>query len=549
MSLEFVIDNGQGVNDTLSTQDVVKQLQESGENVVGTSADGSMIRLADEKGEFNVRAADLLRDHGWEVKGMAPLDASYDHINSDWRQAISVLPSDEHKQAYIEGQLKKSGISGAQVIGSGRDWYAFDPESNRYVALTNNPDWDMSDASEAMVGAPRAIGSLLGGAGGAILGGGANPLTGAAGAGLGGAAADSLTRYVLAQSDPTLKEVMSSDMGAMAKDVLKGASLDAITQGAFLGAPKVLGSLLGKETGQAAKSFLESGPLSTAARSLGGMAEEGGRIANKVARVADTSLGREVASLAIPGVGDATAIGALGQIPGQAVRGIARGIGSLGQTNMAKTLSPEGAEQLVGLSKNLTRKSFGPSNFTNRFSQGADQARNFIAGNSPIPKSTGGTTEDVLGNLGELLGGGGGRQKVLRDTYTQARRYGIGAEEAKKIADQAAEESLSEAARASRDIGRKIGRGVQNVENFSKGVENFGKGVTGATLKGVRAGSYAAGKGGSVVKNAAKIAQPIENRAYLRYGAEEMWPGQISPSESWQEERKRAKLGSILAAE
>ena len=549
MSLEFVIDNGQGANDTLSTADIVRQLQDSGEKVVGTSADGSSIRLADEKGEFSVRTADLLKDHGWQVQGILPTDADYSHVNPDWRKAISVLPADEHKQAYIEGQLRKSGIENAQVVGSGRDWYAFDPESNRYVALTNNPEWDSSDASEALVGAPRAIGSLLGGAGGAILGGGANPLTGAAGAGLGGAAADAVTRYVLAQNDPQLKEIMGADLGAVAKDIGKGAALDAATQGLFLGAPKVIGAALGKGTGDAAKAFLQSGPLSTTARSLGGMAEEGGRIVNKIARVADTDLGREIASMAIPGIGDATAVGALGQLPSQAVRGAARGLGSLGETNLAKTLSPEGAEKLVGLSRNLTRKSYGPSNFTNEFSRGADQVANFMGGNAPLKASTRGTTEDVLGNLGEILGGGSGRQKVMRDAYMQARQYGIGAEEAKKLADQAAEESLSEAAKAARAVGRKIGRGVQNVENFSRGVENFGKGVTGATLKGVRAGSYIGGKGGSALKNVAKVAQPIENRAYMRYGAEEMWPGQISPTESWQEQRKRAKLGSILAAE
>lgn len=549
MSLQFSIQNNDGVTTDLGVNDLVQQLQGQGYQVKGVSADGSAIKLVDDKGEYDVAPQDVLQDLGWKVAAVNPVDADYSNINKDWRQAVTVLPADDHKRAYLEGQFKQAGIPDAKIVGSGRDWFVFDPEMNKYVALTNNPDWDMSDASEALVSAPRIAGSMLGGAAGAIAGGGLNPLTGALGAGAGGALGDAGTRLFMAQRDPQLKQIMTDDLGAMAKDVGVNALYDAGAQGLMLGAPKVIGSLLGPQAAKSAQTMAQSGPLSTVARKLGGMAEEGGRIVNKVTRVADTGFGREVASLGIPGAAEAVTLGTIGQLPSQAVRGAARGLGWTGQRQALQKAAPEAAEWMTKTSKNLLRPSHGPSNFSNELSALADKGSTLLSGAKPSMAKVGGRTEDVLGNLGEMIGGGNPARDVMKRAYKEAREYGISAVDAKKLAEQAAEEALPESAKMTRNLMRKAGRGLQNIENFSRGVESTGKAVTGGILKGARAGSYVAGKGGSIVKNTAKLTQPLENRAYLRYGSEELYRPDISPSESWQDRRKRDKLGVILAGE
>jgi hypothetical protein len=243
MALQFNVVNPEGVEGQVGVNDIVQQLQGSGEQILGVSADGSTIKMQDATGEFEAKTEDVLKDLGWQIQRAAPINPNYSAVNSDWRQAITMLPADDHKRAYLEGQFKKAGMGNVNIVGTGRDWYAFDPESNQYLALTNNPEWDSSDVREGLVTAPRVAGSVIGGAAGAVMGGGANPLTGAVGAGLGGGAADALTRAYGASRDPLLKEIMTGDMGAMAKDVGINAGLDALTQGAFLGIPKVAGAL------------------------------------------------------------------------------------------------------------------------------------------------------------------------------------------------------------------------------------------------------------------------------------------------------------------
>jgi hypothetical protein len=551
MALQFNVVNPEGVEGQVGVNDIVQQLQGSGEQILGVSADGSTIKMQDATGEFEAKTEDVLKDLGWQIQRAAPINPNYSAVNSDWRQAITMLPADDHKRAYLEGQFKKAGMGNVNIVGTGRDWYAFDPESNQYLALTNNPEWDSSDVREGLVTAPRVAGSVIGGAAGAVMGGGANPLTGAVGAGLGGGAADALTRAYGASRDPLLKEIMTGDMGAMAKDVGINAGLDALTQGAFLGIPKVAGALA-PELGQGVKSFLQSGPLSTAAKAVGGFAEEGGRIVNKAASVVDRPIGREVTAAFIPIAGEASAGGMALQLPGQAVRGFARGIGALGESQTMQKIAPGIAQKMQQGSRQLLRpRERMTSNFSNEVSKSADEMGRWLGGDVPQTGPRVASTEDIMGNMGEALGMSGSQRELNRqrfmESYKMARQYGIKAKDAKFIAEEASERAVPQAAKNMREVGRKVGRGVQNLENFGRGVEKIGTGIASGALKGVRAGSYGVGKGGWGVKNLGKLGAPIENKLYMRYGAEEMLDPQISPSDPWQRRRNRDKLGVILA--
>lgn len=514
--LQYQIENQEGVKDTLGANDIIQQLASSGQNVVGMSADGSTIKMNDGQGEFDVKVEDVLKHHGWNVAGMMPQDASYDHVNPEWRAAISMLPADDHKRAYIEGQMKRSGLDNVNIVGSGRDWFAFDPQQNRYIALTNSPEWDKSDAGEFLTEVPRAVGATLGGAAGAVAGGGITPMaiaTGAGGAALGGGAADAITRMIAAEYDPVLKQVMIERFGDIAKDVGVKSAFDA-AGGALLPGAGVIG--------KGAYNAMKTGPISTMAKGLGSLAEGSGRVMAKGAGLLDRPFGREVASTMIPVAGDAVSAGMLAQMPGMAARGAARGIGSLGETQMLKNAAPELAQGMRLTSQQLMRPVRGSSNFTGQLTKGAEEAAGFLSGvPKPPPGKLPGTTEDIFGNLGEMIGGARGPdyRKALYGQYKTHRAGGALAEEAAMRARDTV--PLSENAILGRDIGRKIGRGFQTVENLGKDIEKIGTGATSAVLKGARLSGNTMNKAGVGARLTGTLAQPIENKTAMRYGAEE----------------------------
>ncbi len=146
-----------------------------------------------------------------------------------------------------------------------------------------------------------------------------------------------------------------------------------------------------------------------------------------------------------------------------------------------------------------------------------------IPGGVPKPR---GSTEDVLGNIGEMFGKDDEYKKKLLNEYMNMRLgkgpgQHIPAEEAIVAARNSV--PLPEKAQLYREIGRKVGRGVQNLENFGKSVESAGVAATGGILKGAQVGGYLGGKGGAALKAASTLAQPLEVKSGLRYGAEEFW--------------------------
>lgn len=545
MSLEFTIQNNSGAQERLSVSDVAQQMQQAGEQVLGISADGSTIRLADGQGEFDVKAEDALKQLGWQITSLAPANADYNTVNKEWRAAISALPHDEMRRAYLEGQFRRSGVEHPQIIGGGRDWFAFDPESNQYVALTNNPEWDASDAIEAAVKAPRFIASAAGGAVGGLAGiatGPAAVAAGAAGAGIGGGLADTATRYLLAQNDPVLAETMKGNLGAVAGDILMESGLDAATAGLF-GA--------GALAGRGVKAALNSGPISTALKTAGQFGEAGGRILNKVSRVADKPLGQEMTAMMVPGASELVTLGTLGQLPSQAVRAGVKGMGRLGETRFMQEAAPELATKMRMTSADLMRRAPGRSNFTNEASNLAEETARVFRGDRKAidPNFRSEKVEDILGNLAASLSGKEYKQLLLNN-YKMARGTGLDAKSAFDAAKWNAQ-AVAQPSYASHQMatqwGKKLGRGLQNVEDFSRGVERMGASVGSGVLKTGRAVGYGVGKTSSTAKMIGTIGQPLENRAYLRLGSEELFSPEIERANPLRRRKIEPRMETFLA--
>jgi hypothetical protein len=91
------------------------------------------------------------------------------------------------------------------------------------------------------------------------------------------------------------------------------------------------------------------------------------------------------------------------------------------------------------------------------------------------------------------------------------------------------------------EIGRKIGRGIQSMEDFGRGLENVGVGATGAALKTAQYGGQALGKAGLAAKLTGTVTQPLETRLMARYGSEELLRPKYQRS-PWQSAQVRDKM-------
>lgn len=551
MPLEYNVSNGQS-NGIINVNEITQQLQQNGEQVLGVSADGSTIKMQDASGPFDAKTDEVLQDLGWQVSGVKPQDADYSHVNSDWRAAINLLPADEHRRAYIQGQLQRAGMTNANIVGSGRDWFAFDPESNRYVALTNSPDWDKSDAMEAAVKLPRFLGSTIGGAAGGILGGGITPAAvagSAVGAGAGGALADSATRYMMAQRDPMLKEVMGQNLGAVVGDIGEESMMDALAAGlvpaAGLGIKSASPFVAG--ISRPANALFKNGPLSTAARSVGTVAEAGGTLLNKAAKFADQPLGRSLGAPLVPGGGQLNALGWAGQMPGWLISKGAEGLGSLGESQILKMGAPDAAQALRSVAYNSLKKSPGlRSSLSNELSQGTEEIGRFLSGMPKTKSLYSSSPENVLGNIGEMSSKEYmPYKKAIEESFKHSRSLGVDPQAALDIARINVDYPAQMAAR--REIGRKIGRGIQKVQQFSEGAEKLSEAGAGAIYKGARGLGYGVGKLGQAAKLTGNITSPIEAKSALRYGAEEFYRPYLESQRTWQDPRKKAKM--LIASE
>lgn len=539
MPLEFELSHDQAGDNTVDADHVVNQLQQMGYNPQGLSPDGLMVTLQDQQGPYQIPTAQALQNLGWKVNNVKPANADYSNVQSGWRAAITALPDDDMRRAYIEGQFRKMGHQQTpQIMGQGRDWYAFNPGTSQWVAVTNNPEWDRSDAAEALVHAPRVIGSSLG-----VLGG----IPGVVAGGTGG---DIATRLALAAIDPTYKQVATAsagNMGAMAKDIGINTLVDAGTMGLAKGGGALLNRFASAGTNQAVRAMATAGPISTAARAAGAGAEVAGGLTKVVGNAADSQIGRQVMAYMNPLTSGPMMTAEMAQLPGQATRGLAHLPGFLAeQPWVQKMVGAERAEGMRDLTGMLTKSRASSRN-------GAEElAARF---GRPAPAYEPGSREVVANTVEDLAARrAGGSYTTARDAaYKEARMYGMNATDAyKNVAEEAGNEAFDASMAASKPYqaaGEHVGNIIDHLERAGRGAENFMTGAHGFAAKGLKGAGVGMQYGGRGLNRAATVAQPIEAYNWGRLGSEELYGQHLrDQQQAWRPQGNRARMSEEILA-
>lgn len=507
MPLQFSATNPEtGESQDFNLQELVADMQRNGEVVQGISPDGQQLNLVDSKGSFTVSPQQYLQNIGWQVQDVRPENPDYSGVDSGHRAAITAIAGEDNKRAYLEAQLKRQGVQNPKIMGQGRDFYYFDQNSGQYKALTNNPSWDQSDLAELGMEIPRGVGAVAVGAAGAVGG----PIGMAAGAAAGGAVGDVAGRATLGYFDPQAGDIMKQSMGRQALDVGLKSGLDAASVGVG--------------------HFLPNGIASTATKAFGAVGEAGGRLINKAAKLVDNPMGREVVGSMMPVVGDASVAGTIARLPSQAVKGLSKVPGAIGETPFMQKAFPETAQAMTDWSRRMYSKSQLPTNTTGKIANAAQMGADYVAGKKP---SSTVTTEDVAGNIGEWIGGGKPYRKILN----MAEEGGLPLNDARTFA-------TNEGSNLWGNVGKKLGRGLQTVEDVGKGFEALGAGVAAPFIKAARYGGQIGGKGAAALKNVATVTDPLENRFLSRYGSEE-----YLNRNPWQKPKKPNTINSTYALE
>lgn len=450
-----------GGENTVSGSQIFQQLQQMGYNVQGVSGDGMTYHFNDPRGDYTMTAPDVMKNLGHEVSFVSPSNSDESKLNLGYRLAISRLPDDDAKKAYLESKLKRDGVDQPNIIGHGRDWHYFDSQANGWKALTNSKHWDLNDAAEAGIEGIHALGSGVGAIGGAALGGGAAsiPLA-AAGAAAGGAVAETGIRGALNYFDPEYRNVTT--FKGQAKDVAAGAGIDA----ALIGAGGVVGKAVRPFLGaseEGVKRLALTGPVSTAAKAIGKTAQSAGGLMDLGGQATKSPFVREGIKMFTPGLSQAQAASMALQAPEYLSVGAAKAARALAPTEAAK----QGAEEI------LTKAA--PQSMFDRF----NSAMRGAAADAPEIKAS-----NVGRNVGEKLAGMSG----------------------------ASEEGVKTAQR----VGQKTGKTFEDLATVGRSID---KGSD-ALIRGAGAAASGTGKalqiGGKALYNTGSVTQPFE---YLGAGS------------------------------
>ncbi len=497
ITTSYVDDQGQTQN--IDTDALAKGMGESGYQVVGKSPDGQELTLQDDKGQFKMHVHDVLHNLGYKVVGSMPKPDStnYGGVNLEHRMAVSELPDDDAKKAYIESKVKRMGINDPKVIGQGRDWFYYDPDQSKYVALTHSPKWDMKSL-EADLGEVLPIGAHAAGAvaGGALAGLSAAPsVIGAipaamAGSAAGGAGTEALMRGIMAKRDPDYANALSSE--EQGKEVLLSALPDALLPGAggllAKGAGRVIGPTAGKVAG-----MLSKGPFSTAARGAGeGLAAVGDVAGTAGKTVAGSKLAQEGIAAMTPGLSQVQAAANIARIPEFVTTGVPRLAKMAGESpKIASYIGEENAGKLAGWGKGAL-ESLPKS----------EEARAALA-------------PDKITKLQKLISKGYQKLGLEKPVQETAEASNVLAGMARRGAE---ETGLAEPA-AAEAMGGRTGRVFEKLAKAGEVLDTAATGTVkgaGQALRGAGNAAYYGGKGLAI---GGQLAQPVEGLALGQAGA------------------------------
>jgi hypothetical protein len=554
--VHYLVANQDGSTGEIDEHTMLRQLAAVGYKPLSASADGMTISVAGPDGQpLEISTHDALQKMGWAVQASKPANPNYEHVNGNWRMLIespALRDDDDAKKAVLTTKLTRSGLKEPKIMGSGSDWYAYDPDQAQWFALTNKPGMDMSDVGEGAAVAPRMLLSGLGGALGVGAGGGAGSIPGGmAGSALGGWAGDRISDAIAQVADTDY--LAHANMGKHAVGMGEQLFTDALG-GGFAGAVTKIPGL---------KNAVKEGVVGPLAQKLGaGIEGLGGSAAGLASAARKSPFIKEVGLMGgipgvpgIPVVSELDALGWLGRLLRDMTTGtpkVMKWLGeklsgmkpdpvkvALGEASASGTPFTAAGRKLEDLSARLTQGAGQPRPPT--FSR---QVANSITGAPDEETRAALTAADVLGNAGEAVGqkyGPGVGASRYREAYDTpgsgvraafdldrefGRQYGFEAgmrgpelaafmqnlerETAGDLQRSFAQRGAEELGARGRKIGETIGRGADKLAAGGEALRKTAIGATDAGLYGIEGLGRGMKATGKVLRSTGTIGGPLE---------------------------------------
>lgn len=512
MSVQFTVEMQDGSSLEVGPERVVNDLTAAG---IPAKLSGDMMNVEYEiDGQRLTRPVkDLLADTVGPVSGFSFMpNANFDMLDSELRMAVESLPNDSMRKKYLEFAMTGQGIENPQIVGMGRDWGVVDPSTGELKALTNHPEFDMSDLGTVATEAVRFLGAGLGGAAGVAAGGGLLSVpASAAGAMAGSGLAQSAMQGILAGTDESYAKLLGSlsseEQMALASNIAKSATIDAAGAG--------FGGAVGYGISKAFPGFaraLGSAPISRTVEKGSKLAEDVANVTAQTARGVNTPLGRGVFAEVGPGLGAAQLGGFAAQAPAAAVR-VSPKVANWFRRQFD---IPEVAEDLIKP--------------VDRFGEKAARAFRRGFGDEPLYQDVQGKTAadimaDTFGKLGQGIGARKNNRianKVAEEAY-QNLTGGVGPVQPSKLAmEQSRLRDLAKEAenyakkykKAGEKFGTYAGRTVEAVGAAGRGVERTVDALAGTGLRAAEYGARGLQGLAMAPRLTAQFAAPLEARAY-----------------------------------
>lgn len=516
MSMEYSFTAADGSEGKISSAELQNYMISAGIQAQ-LSPDGMTGKIIQNGQEFEGPVRDLIEQHYGKVSSVLPsADATdYSTIDNTLKSGIAQFGSDSLKAKYLQIAMENSGVQDAKIVGSGDDWFRYDPSSGQYMALTNKPGAELSDALTYAPMAARTIGSIVGAAPGVLasipgVSAPAGVAAAAAGGALGGQLGARGMNALQAAFDPNFRQLIADSTGQERIDALK-------TMGVEVAGDALLGAIpVAKMTPQFLKDAFAKGATTRLAGFGARGVEAAGKSVEQLAKVARNSeLARGVGVQALsPSLGMGQAVGWMMQGPQwAATRGmdyLGRGLEKLGKTDIGQMLQRastkgRGALDMVEEGVNKYSNMWMPPGVTNRTLR--PQAR------------------DSLGNLAEEIA---------------ANKYAAGVKAAQEITDPALyAERMAGLARQRQNIPKvaeTAGRVLDSTATLGRGLEQTIDKTAKGALWGIEKGAGLTSGVARFGRTAADIAAPLELRglgkAAQYYGEENLpWRTKSPPFE------------------
>ncbi len=536
LSYEYLDDEGNTQN--VSTKDIENDLAAGGYQLAGRSEDGSNIVVEIDGQKYDTNLADFVNAQYGKINAVKPDEGmiDYDGLNLGWRTGIDSLPNDDnYKRSFLEGKLKNvAGVEDPKLVGSGDDWYYFNPQLGKYQALTNKPGLDMSDAFGFLPTAAKALGSGIGMGMGATAGAAAGGIGavpgGAFGAAAGSQVASAGITGIGALADPEFRDSIKKNFGneeSMA-NILRQKAVEVPLDAA-------LGGLAQKIPG--IKNYLEKGLVSRFGKGVGTGAEIGGSALNKAAKLADNPIGGSIVSGFGP-AGQVSAAGVVGELPEMAIKGMTGG-----GAKLANKVGDYASARAWDLGTQRATKPVAKT--WDKIAEGSASVRDFLTG--PMRKRQAASPIDTtIENVASKLGGAPAANSAgARDILGNLAEEGMkrARDPLSKVGVNVTERAVKNAAR----FGEMSGAGVENLAKLGRGLQAPIDAASRGAIKGARGLGAATEAAGTGLRRASTLAGPLEGKFATKYGIEEasgVFPQKIDESTSQLAEWYKSKTRS-----